>query len=103
VVLREGDEPDDLYIVASGRLAVTTERGGHVGELAEGDYFGEIGLLHRVPRTATVTAVIDGELWRMPGETFLRLVNEGGQRSASLSGNVASRLAATYSAHPEVP
>jgi predicted MFS family arabinose efflux permease len=103
VVLREGDEPDDLSIVASGRLAVSTERAGHLAELAEGDYFGEIGLLHRVPRTATVTAVTDCELWRMPGETFLRLVNEGGQRSASLSGNVASRLAATHSAHPEVP
>jgi CRP-like cAMP-binding protein/predicted MFS family arabinose efflux permease len=103
VVLREGHEPDDLYVVASGRLAVTTERMGHVGELHDRDYFGEIGLLHRIPRTATVTAVTDCDLWRMSGETFLRLVNEGGQRSASLSGNVASRLAATRTARPEDP
>jgi hypothetical protein len=101
VVLREGDEPDDLYVVASGRLAVSTERAGHVGELQDRDYFGEIGLLHRVPRTATVTAVTDGDLWRMPGETFLRLVNEGGQRSARLTGNVASRLAATRTPRQE--
>ncbi len=100
VVLHEGDEPDDLYVVASGRLAVTTEGAGLVGELHDRDYFGEIGLLLRVPRTATVTALTDSDLWRMPGETFLRLVNEGGQRSASLSGNVTSRLAATHSARP---
>jgi predicted MFS family arabinose efflux permease len=98
-VLREGDEPDDLYVVASGRLEVTTEKAGRVGELRDRDYFGEIGLLQRVPRTATVTALTDSDLWRVPGETFLRLVNEGGQRSASLSGNVASRLAATQSTH----
>jgi predicted MFS family arabinose efflux permease len=103
VVLREGDAPDDLYVVASGRLAVTTDRMGHVGELHDRDYFGEIGLLHRMPRTATVTAVTDCDLWRMSGETFLRLVNEGGQRSASLSGNVASRLAATRTVRPEDP
>lgn len=103
VVLREGDEPDDLYVVASGRLIVTTDRAGRVGELTDRDYFGEIGLLHRVPRTATVTAVTDCDLWRMAGETFLRLVNEGGQRSASLSGNIASRLAATHSPRLEDP
>jgi predicted MFS family arabinose efflux permease len=103
VVLREGDEPDDLYVVASGRLAVTTEMAGQVAELHDRDYFGEIGLLHGMPRTATVTAVTDSDLWRMSGETFLRLVNQGGQRSASLSMNVASRLAATRTARPEDP
>jgi predicted MFS family arabinose efflux permease len=103
VVLHEGDEPDDLYVVASGELTVTTEQAGQVGQLHEGEYFGEIGLLHRIPRTATVTAVTDCDLWRVPGDTFLRLVNEGGHRSASLSGNVASRLARTGSAPPETP
>jgi predicted MFS family arabinose efflux permease len=103
IVLREGDEPDDLYVVASGRLAVTTRRAGQVAELQDRDYFGEIGLLHGIPRTATVTAVTDCDLWRMSGETFLRLVNEGGQRSASLSGNVAARLAATRTTRPEDP
>jgi CRP-like cAMP-binding protein len=101
VVIREGDEPDDLYLVASGRLLVTTERAGPVGELTDGDYFGEIGLLHRVPRTATVTATTDSELFRLSGETFLRVVNEGGQRSRSLSGNVAARLASTRTVHRE--
>jgi hypothetical protein len=37
----------------------------------------------------------------MPGETFLRLVNEGGQRSRSLTGNVAARLASTRTVHRE--
>ncbi|MEA2550699.1 MAG: hypothetical protein QOE25_468, partial [Actinomycetota bacterium] len=77
VVIREGAEPDDLFIVKHGHFDVTTAQKGQVGELNEGDYFGELGLLHKIPRTATVTASSDGELWRMPGQTFLQLVNEG--------------------------
>ncbi|MEO8293820.1 MAG: MFS transporter [Actinomycetota bacterium] len=103
VVLREGQAPDDLYVVASGRLLVATDRDGRVGELVDRDYFGEIGLLHHVPRTATVTALTDCDLWRMPGDTFLRLVNEGGQRSASLTGNITTRLAATDTSGAGLP
>lgn len=101
VVLREGDRADDLFVVASGHLAASTGAAGRVGELHDRDYFGEIGLLHRVPRTATVTALTDADLWRMPGDTFLRLVNEGGQRSASLSGNMTARLAASHPGRPQ--
>ena len=101
VVIREGDEPDDLYLVDSGRLLVTTQRAGRVAELGDRNYFGEIGLLQKVPRIATVMAAEASELWRMPGETFLRLVNEGGHRSASLRGNMASRLASTRAARRE--
>jgi predicted MFS family arabinose efflux permease len=100
-VIREGDEPDDLFIVEGGHLIVTTLARGRVGELEDGDYFGEIGLLHRIPRTATVTAATACELWRMPGETFLRLVNEGGQRSSSLMANLQQRMATTRSIRRE--
>lgn len=95
VVIREGDEPDDLFIVETGHLDVTTAAKGHVGELTAGHYFGEIGLLHKVPRTATVTADADCELLRMPGESFLRLLNEGASQSASLVNNLQARLAST--------
>ena len=95
VVIREGDEPDDLFIVRTGHLDVTAAAAGHVGELAAGQYFGEIGLMHKIPRTATVTADVECELLRMPGESFLRLLNEGASQSASLVNNLQARLAST--------
>jgi predicted MFS family arabinose efflux permease len=101
VVIREGDEPDDLFIVHAGRLEVTTAAKGRVGELTAEQYFGEIGLLHKIPRTATVTADVDCELYRMPGGSFLRLLNEGASQSASLVNNLQARLATTYSARTE--
>jgi hypothetical protein len=64
VVVREGDPTDDFFVIASGTLEVISpgEAGGGtrvVNTLTKGDYFGEIGLLERMPRTATVKAATD--------------------------------------------
>jgi MFS family permease len=100
-VIRQGDEPEDLYVVAAGRLDVTSsgEQGGspvRIAELGPGDCFGEIGLLRRIPRTATVTALENCDLLRISGEDFLRVVNEGAGLSTSFKAGVARRLAATH-------
>jgi MFS family permease len=101
VVIHEGDEPDDLFIVEEGSLEVTASGGGElpegtrVGELGPGDYFGEIGLLRRIPRTATVATVTDSRLYRMSGEDFLEIVNAGPRISVSLVAGVAARMART--------
>jgi MFS family permease len=97
VVIQEGDEPDDLYAVASGVVQVRTGRGAAevvVATLREGDYFGEIGLLEKRPRTASVVAAADSVLYRIPGEDFLRIVNEGPRLSPTLVSVMASRLGA---------
>ncbi len=101
VVIREGDEPDDLFVTVSGHLVVTAEGRGVVGELNTGDYFGEIGLLRRIPRTATVTADTACELYRIPGEEFLRIVNEGGALTGGIMRMAQSRLASTRSTREE--
>jgi CRP-like cAMP-binding protein len=103
VVVREGDEPDDIWIVAAGTLTVTRRGAADgdavvVGHLGPGDYFGEIGLLRHVPRTATVTTTGECALWRLPGDEFLRLVNEGTALSTSLRAGIVSRLARTDAA-----
>ena len=68
-----------------------------MNRLAPGDYFGEIGLLHHVPRTATVTTSSDCDLWRLDGDDFLRIVNQGAGTSARLRAGIATRLARTRS------
>ena len=101
VVVREGDDPDDMWIVASGTLAVTSrgEAGGEpvaVAHLGPGDYFGEIGLLRDMPRTATVTTIEECALWRLPGAEFLRIVNDGTALSTNLRTRMVARLARTH-------
>ena len=93
-VVREGDEPDDMFVIANGSFEVTAEGVAQpLAYLGAGDYFGEIGLIERRPRTATVTATADGSLYRIPGTDFLRIVNEGPRISTMLQAVIANRLA----------
>ena len=74
-VLVEGDEADGFYILLSGHLAVGTE-GRFIGELSEGDVFGEVGLLEGATREATVTVVsADAEVLFMSTRSFQHLLH----------------------------
>jgi predicted MFS family arabinose efflux permease len=79
--VRQGDAPDDFYAIVRGRfdVLITTGDGAtrRVRSLGEGDGFGEIGLLHGVPRTATVVATTDARVLQVPGSAFLRAVGGG--------------------------
>ncbi|HEX2221564.1 MAG TPA: MFS transporter [Candidatus Limnocylindria bacterium] len=80
VVVREGAAADRFYVIADGTYAVTQRRAGTERELRRlgpGDVFGEIGLIERSPRTATVTAVSGGRLLALDGAAFLELVGSG--------------------------
>ena len=92
VVIREGDAADDLYIVRHGSLMVSVD-GRQVGTLVAEDWFGEIGLIGRRPRTATVTAEVDSSLWRIPGGTFLSVLERAGSPPSALLDGITDRLA----------
>jgi Cyclic nucleotide-binding domain/Transmembrane secretion effector len=98
VVIREGDPADDLFVIASGTVRVSA-REASLGELRAGDHFGEIGVLERLPRTATVTTATECGLYRIAGEDFLRAVSEAPRMSGRLVSVVATRLARTHPDH----
>ncbi len=92
VVLREGDVADHLYVAITGSLSVSVA-GLEVGVLGPDDWFGEIGLFDRRPRTATVTAVEASTLWRIDGEMFLAVLETAGAAPSALLDGIADRLA----------
>ena len=91
VVIRQGAIADDLFVVRDGEFVATVD-GRLVNELHRDDWFGEIGLLQRRPRTATVTARTAGTLWRLPGQAFLDALDDVAATPASLLDEMNRRL-----------
>jgi voltage-gated potassium channel len=72
-IIRKGERGDAMYLIASGRVEVESAAGKVC--LDEGDFFGEIALLSREPRSATVTALRATDLLILDADDFLRLVD----------------------------
>ena len=71
-LVREGDYAYEFIAIEEGEAEVT--RGGqHVADLGPGDFFGEIGLLERALRTATVTAKTPMRLITLDGWDMRRM------------------------------
>lgn len=74
VVVRQGEPGELFHIVAEGLLEVDVDGVRRPDPLAAGDGFGEIALVHAVPRTATVTASTPARLLTLRAEDFLAAV-----------------------------
>jgi CRP-like cAMP-binding protein len=99
VVIREGDEADAFYVLVDGEVGVRARGEGAVDQdlppMTSGAYFGEIGLLERIPRTATVTATRPSRLLRIDGDAFVDALTNVPASTALLEG-ARSRLARTH-------
>jgi hypothetical protein len=74
VLFREGDAGEDMYIIQSGRVAIKKRTGANkdvtLAVLEKGDFFGEMAVLERMPRTATAEMAEAGDLIVISGDTF---------------------------------
>jgi hypothetical protein len=93
-IVRKGDHGDRFYVVASGEVEVEVEGAGEqVASLGPADHFGEIALLRDVPRTATVRAKTDVELFALERDEFLSAVTGHAESAEAADAVVTSRLA----------
>jgi CRP-like cAMP-binding protein len=98
-VVTQGEEADAFYVIEDGGMAVSSHGEGEeerdLPPLGPGDYFGEIGLLEQMPRTATVTANRPSKVLRVSGEDFLEALSSDSASTSLLEG-ARTRLARTH-------
>lgn len=91
-VVREGDPADLFYVITAGEVEVT--QAGRVLRMERADdFFGEIGLLRDVARTATVTATVDTDLLALSRADFLGAVTGQQEARTAAEEAVSRRLA----------
>jgi tetratricopeptide (TPR) repeat protein len=89
-VIKENEPGDSVFIIKNGTAKVSTNMLGQLYDLAvlgEGDFFGEIGFLSGMPRTATVTAVGPMEVLEIDRDLLSSLID--------MNPQVLERLAET--------
>ena len=98
-LFEQGDEPDALYVLIRGRLHVLVHESGggihSIDYLGAGALVGELGVLLGEPRTASLRAVRDAELLRVPRETFMNLLETEPALGAAVSRLLGQRLKRT--------
>ena len=98
VLFNEGDEGEDMCIIRSGQVAIK-KRVPH-GEivlalLEKGDFFGEMALLERIPRTAGAEMVEDGDLIVIGSDLFGDMVKNNPEIAVRMLRKYSLRLRET--------
>jgi CRP-like cAMP-binding protein len=88
VVVRQGEPGTEFFVVGAGAFDVDID-GETRPQLTEGEGFGEIALLHSVPRTATVSAASTARLLVVRSADFLAAVT-GSEDGHALAREIAA-------------
>jgi CRP/FNR family cyclic AMP-dependent transcriptional regulator len=96
-VFRQGDPPDALYVVSTGELRAYSLGPGPTAEtvhalLGPGALFGELALLDGNPRSASVLAVRDSVLLRLPRARLLALLTARPELALAMIGALVTRV-----------
>lgn len=82
VVIQQGEDGSELFIVGSGSLVCTQKPAGAeegaepvtLREYQPGEVFGELALMYNAPRAATITATAESECYVLDRGTFNKIV-----------------------------
>jgi len=92
VVVTEGDVAETLFVIVGGAAAVT-RAGKQIALLRAGDHFGEMALLSRRPRSATVRCLRNCQMLALERDAFYDIM----RANSVIAGKFLWRLAQTLS------
>ena len=97
VLFHEGDSGEDMFIIQSGKVAIKkrVKDGGDatLAVLEKGDFFGEMALLERLPRSATAEVIEEGDLIVIGGDTLGDMIKTNPEIAVRMLRKISKRLA----------
>jgi len=95
-ICQEGALEDTFYIILNGEVRVTKvindEEVRLLTHLTNGDFFGEMAIIHNAPRAATVETTLPTDVLEIRKETFTHLVEQSSSMSLAMVRAVSNRL-----------
>jgi len=91
-LIREGERGREFFVLLDGNAQVTKD-GSEVNSLGSGDFFGEIALVSKVPRSATVTTTSDVRALVVTDRAFRALMDRLPELQLQVLEALAERLA----------
>lgn len=76
-LIKEGESGSQLYVLEEGKVKVIKE-GEERGSMGPGKVFGELAILYKCPRTASVKAESDVKVWSIDRQTFQTIMMKTG-------------------------
>src|SRR5687767_11023138 len=98
VLFQEGDDGEDMYIIQSGRVAIkkkVKEGDATLAVLEKGDFFGEMAILERMPRSAAAEVIEEGDLIVINGEQFGDMIKANPEIAVRMLRKYSIRLRET--------
>jgi signal transduction histidine kinase len=95
ILIKQGEPGDSAYVLINGDFEVQKQSGQSLIKIDvrnPGDVVGEMALLSRAPRNATLIAKTDGEVLRIPQEAFEKLLSSSTTAAMAVLQWVMARL-----------
>ncbi len=94
-ICAEGKPGSEMFIIEEGQVEISRRYGGEVRRitvLEVGDFFGEMSVLERLPRTATAKALTACRLLPIDASTFDQLLREHSEIAVRMMRKLSARL-----------
>ncbi|HUH99684.1 MAG TPA: cyclic nucleotide-binding domain-containing protein [Nitrososphaerales archaeon] len=91
VIEKEGEDGVAFYLVLEGRVEVR-RKGRVLANLGAGDFFGEMSLLDKIPRSSDVAATVPTTCLVVPIWNFRALVRSNGDIAMNVLKTLSMRL-----------
>jgi CRP-like cAMP-binding protein len=98
VLFHEGEDGEEMFIIQSGKVAIKKKvKDGDttLAVLEKGDFFGEMSILERMPRSATAEIMEDGDLIVINGELFGDMIKANPEIAVRMLRKYSIRLRET--------